>query len=73
MYSPETRMNSKTQTRSYVERLCLVNQQDPSLFAGARDHVQRALASLPSSVSLSDVLAQAEKFRAIRQTKSSTT
>ena len=63
-----TAMNSTA--HRYYEPKCLPNPESKNLFTGFRRRVKRALEALPSSISYSDAMKQAAKFRAARKTKS---
>ena len=49
---------------------CLPNPKSQSLFAGVRGRVKAAVEALPSSITFSDAMKQAARFRAVRKMKS---
>ena len=55
---------------SHYHPKCLPNPKSQNLFAGVRGRVRTAVEALPSSITFSDAMKQAARFRAIRKTKS---
>ncbi len=55
---------------SHYHPKCLPNPKSQSLFAGVRGRVRTAVEALPSSITFSDAMKQAARFRAVRKMKS---